>query len=133
MTIGKLGVSLCMKRQKLTDASIAGVHASEQVDAQRGVFVVSSELLLDFPGVACVSTRAIVGESLGASELVVGAGSGDDVAVGGDLAGKTLHRAGHWMLSVRVTRRKVWLLVTIRNSRGCSWICDYYTHPGRSR
>lgn len=34
---------------------------------------------------------------------MVGAGSRDDVAVGGNLACKTLHRAGHWMLLVGVT------------------------------
>jgi len=88
---------------KLTDTPIASLHAGEQVDAQSGVLVVCSDLLLDFPRVACVSARAIVGKSLRASELVVGAGSRDDVAVRGDLAGETLYRAGHWMLSVGVT------------------------------
>lgn len=91
-----------MTRQALTDTSIASLHAGEQVDAQRGVFVVGSDLLLNFPSVACIGSRTIIGESLRTSELVVRAGSCDDVAVGGDLAGETLHRAGHWVLSAGV-------------------------------
>jgi hypothetical protein len=97
---------LIRDRLKLTDTSIAGLQTREQVDAQRGVVVVGSDLLLNFPRVTCVSTRTIVGESFRASELVVGAGSCDDVAVGGDLAGETLHRAGHWVSSVGATCMK---------------------------
>jgi hypothetical protein len=76
------------------DAAVAGLHAREEVDAQRGVFVVGRELLLDLPCVACVGAGAIVGECFRAGELVVAAGCGDDVAVGGDLAGETLDGAG---------------------------------------
>jgi hypothetical protein len=77
----------------LTNTAIASLHAGEQVNTQRGVFVVGRELLLDLPGIACVSSRAIVCESFRTSELVVGAGSRDDVAMRGDLACKAFYWA----------------------------------------
>jgi hypothetical protein len=99
----QLDVLLDQSRQERTDAPIAGLQAGEQVDAQRGVFVVCSELLLDFPGVAGVSARTIVGECLGASELVVRAGSRDDVAVRGDLTSEAFYWAGHWTVLAGAT------------------------------
>lgn len=76
------------------NTAVASLHAGEEVDAQSGIFVVCRELLFDFPCVSGVSARAIVGECLWAGELVVAAGSCDDVAVRCDLAGEALDWAG---------------------------------------
>jgi len=89
---------------KLTDTSIASLKAGEQIDAQSGVFVVCRELLLDLPGVAGISARAIVGECFGASELVVRAWSRDDVAVRSDLTSEAFYWAGHCMVLAGVAR-----------------------------
>lgn len=66
---------------ELTNAAVACLHAGEQVDAQRGVLVVSRQLLLDLPGIACVGAGTVVGQRFRAGELVVAAGCGDDVTV----------------------------------------------------
>jgi hypothetical protein len=89
---------------QLTDTPIASVQTGEQIDAQRGVFVVCRELLLDLPGIASVSARAIVGECFWASELVVRAWSRDDVAVRSDLTGKAFDGAGYCVVSAGITR-----------------------------
>ena len=59
-----------------------------------GLYFVMS-YLRDLQLVTLVRTLIIVGETLGAHEVVVGRGRGDDVAVAGDLAGEALHGAGH--------------------------------------
>jgi hypothetical protein len=76
------------------NTAVASLHAGEEVDAQSGIFVVCRELLLDFPRVAGVGARAVVGECLRTGELVVAAGCCDDVAVRCDLAGEALDWAG---------------------------------------
>lgn len=76
------------------DAAIARGQGEERVDAQGGVFVVGRDGLVDFPLVAGVGARAVVGEWLWAGEFVVRAGRGDDVALRGDLAGEAGDGAG---------------------------------------
>lgn len=51
--------------------------------------------LLDFPLVALVGTRHVVGEGLRAGKVMVAAGGGDNVALAGDLAGEAGDGAGH--------------------------------------
>lgn len=48
-----------------------------------------------FPFVAGICAGAVVGEGLGAGELVVGGWGGDDVALGSDLAGEAGDGAGY--------------------------------------
>lgn len=50
----------------------------------------------DLPLVALVCAGAIVGEGLGAGELVVGGRRGDDVALAGYLAGEAGDGAGDY-------------------------------------
>lgn len=50
--------------------------------------------LLHLPLVPLVRARHVVGQSLGASEVMIRAGGGDDVALAGDLAGEAGDGAG---------------------------------------
>jgi len=79
-----------------TDAAVASRVARQAVNGQRGVLVVRCELLRGLPYVALVCARTIVGEGSGGGEFVVAGGGGDDVAMAGDLAGKTGYRTGDW-------------------------------------
>lgn len=76
----------------LTNTAIAGLHACEQINAQRSILVVCGYLLLNLPSIACIGARTIVGECFGAGKFVVTAGCCDDVALRSDLAGE----AGDW-------------------------------------
>ena len=53
------------------DAACACWKGEQGVDGEGGVFVVCGDLLGNLPFVACVGTRAVVGEGFGAGEFVV--------------------------------------------------------------
>ena len=65
------------------------------VHRERGVLVIRSELLGDFPVVSFVCAGTIVGQGCWAGELMVGAWCGTYVAVGGDLAAEAGDRTGY--------------------------------------
>lgn len=62
------------------------------VNTKRSIFVVGRDFLLNFPFVAVVRARSIIGQRFGTGEFVVAGWCCDDVAMAGDLAGE----AGDW-------------------------------------
>lgn len=62
---------------------------------------VRSSDLFDLPGVALVGAGDVVGQGLGAGEVVVGRRRGDDVALAGDLAGEAGDGASHCETAVQ--------------------------------
>lgn len=61
------------------------------------------------PFVSGICAGSIVGEGLGASKFVVRRGGGDDVALGGDLAGETGDGTGHFRVSDGLITESVWV------------------------
>lgn len=80
---GSLGVGV-VGREFLTHMSHVSVIHSEGTLLLRD-FIDGLMYLLDFVVIACIGTRSIVCEWFRSGELVVAGGSGDDVAVAGDL------------------------------------------------
>lgn len=84
------------------DAAVACLEPQKGGDGELGVFVISGQLLGDFPLVARVGAGDVVGEGLWAGEFVVGGGGCDDVALSGDLAGEAGDRAGYWWVEISI-------------------------------
>lgn len=77
------------------NAPSAGRQGQEVVDRPARVFIVRVQRLDYLPLIALIGAGNIVGERLGAGKVMIAARGGDDVALTGDLAGKTGNGTGH--------------------------------------
>ena len=77
------------------DAPGAGWQGQEVVDRPARVLIVRVQSLHYLPLIALIGSGDIVGERLGAGEVVVAARGGDNIALTGDLASEAGNGAGH--------------------------------------